>query len=249
VVRIEQRTLSPTAINTYLQCPRKFYLRYIRKLPTRPSIHLIRGRIVHQCIHDFHTKNPALSPHMPLGAIRRELLNLFRDQWERAKGSIDALNLTDEEMAFYRDDSERMLMNFSHWFVKHGMPIPDHSEAKIISRNLSLMGIIDAVHQWKDQVILVDYKTSKNPVITSDMQRQAALYALLYEDKYKAIPEAVWIHFLTTPDDPQAIHIDEELLTYGRIIMESVRAQTTSFDEQAYPCTCGGYCEKDFVRG
>ena len=28
----KKRWLSPTAINTYLRCPRKFFLRYIKKL-------------------------------------------------------------------------------------------------------------------------------------------------------------------------------------------------------------------------
>jgi CRISPR/Cas system-associated exonuclease Cas4 (RecB family) len=248
VVRIERRTLSPTAINTYLQCPRKFYLRYIKKRPTKPSIHLIRGKIVHRTIHDFHTRNPGMSSQTPLHAIRRTLLGMFREHWQEAQESLDSLGLTGEEIQFYRDDSERMLMNFSHWFVKHGMPTPDLSEAKIVSKNLSLMGIVDAVHQWPEKVILVDYKTSKNPVITSDMERQAALYALLYQDKYKVVPEAVWIHFLKNPDDPQPVHIDEELLSYGRILIESVQEKTRSYDEHSYPCTCGGYCEEDFIR-
>ena len=142
-----------------------------------------------------------------------------------------------------------MLLNFSHWFYKNNMPSPDLSETKIVSKTLSLMGIIDAVHQWPDKVILVDYKTSKNPVITNDIQRQAALYALLYQDKYKIVPEAVWIHFLKVPDDPQPIHIDDELLNYGKILIESVREKTTSYDEQSHPCKCGGYCERDFTMG
>ena len=34
---------SPSSINTYLRCPRKYFYRYIRKLKDKPSIHLIRG--------------------------------------------------------------------------------------------------------------------------------------------------------------------------------------------------------------
>ena len=45
---IPERILSPTSINTYLNCPRKFYLRYIQRLKSRPTIHLIRGQIVHR---------------------------------------------------------------------------------------------------------------------------------------------------------------------------------------------------------
>jgi CRISPR/Cas system-associated exonuclease Cas4 (RecB family) len=249
VVRIEKRILSPTAINTYLFCPRKFYLRYIKRLRTKPSIHLIRGQIVHRTIHDFHKNHPRIAPGISLHALRQELLNIFERHWEEAKESLDSLGVTREEIGFYHDDSQLMLLNFSHWFYKNNMPSPDLSEAKIVSKTLSLMGIIDAVHEWPEKVILVDYKTSKNPVITNDIQRQAALYALLYQDKYKIVPEAVWIHFLKTPDDPQPIHIDDELLNYGRILIESVEEKTTSYDEQSYPCKCGGYCERDFTMG
>ena len=249
MVRIENRILSPTAINTYLSCPRKFYLRYIKKLRTKPSIYLIRGQIVHQTICRFHGNHPRIATGMPLGKIRQELLGIFNDLWEKADYQLNALGLSFEQIEFYHDESELMLLNFSHWFYKHEMPIPDLSEARIFSNNLSTMGIIDAVHKRDDSLVLVDYKTSKHAKITDDMMRQAALYALLYEDKYKVVPDTVYIHFLKDPKDPQPIHIDEALLDYGKIVIESVREKTMSQDKESYPCTCGGYCERDFIKG
>jgi len=248
VMRIKTRILSPTAINTYLSCPRKFYLRYIKKLRTRPSIHLIRGRIVHQVLEQFHKNYPRISTEVPLRKVREELLSIFEKEWEKADGSLHSLGLTERQIEFYYEDSQLMLLNFSQWFYKNGMQSPELSEAKIFSKNLMLMGIIDAVHLWDDKVYLVDYKTSKYKKITDDIQRQAALYALLYQDKYRKIPEAVWIHFLKDPGDPEPIHIDDELLQYGKITIKSVREKTTSQNEQNYPCTCGGYCEVDFVN-
>ncbi len=249
MVRIEKRILSPTAINTYLSCPRKFYLRYIKKLKTRPSIHLIRGQIVHKTIQRFYQNHPGFLHEMPLAEIRKELVDIFDDRWQKSENSIETLGLSHEQIEFYYDESRLMLLNFSHWFYKNNLPSPEASEARIFSRNLGLMGIIDAVLMIDDKVVLVDYKTSKHPRITDDMQRQAALYALLYEDRYGIIPESVWIHFLKLPDDPQPIHIDDELLHYGKILIGSVREKTTSQNEKDYPCTCGGYCERDFHSG
>jgi CRISPR/Cas system-associated exonuclease Cas4 (RecB family) len=186
---------------------------------------------------------------MPLGKIRQELLDIFNDLWEKADYQLNALGLSLEQIEFYHDESELMLLNFSHWFYKHEMPVPELSEVRLLSRNLSVMGIIDAVHKKDDSVVLVDYKTSKHAKITDDMMRQAALYALLYEDKYKVVPETVWIHFLKDPGDPQPIHIDDALLSYGNILIESVREKTMSQDKESYPCTCGGYCERDFIKG
>ena len=44
------RVQSPSSIITYRQCPRKYYYHYIENLPTKPSIHTIRGKIVHSVL-------------------------------------------------------------------------------------------------------------------------------------------------------------------------------------------------------
>ena len=109
MVRIEQRILSPTAINTYLSCPRKFYLRYIKRLPTKPSIHLIRGLVVHDTLYQFHRDNPEIPKQIPIGELRRKLLEIFNERWEKAKPQMNSLGLSEEELCYYHDDSELML--------------------------------------------------------------------------------------------------------------------------------------------
>lgn len=146
----------------------------------------------------------------------------------------------------FHQQSERMLYNFSHWLIRNGFKCPDFSELRIFSNNLRLMGIIDAVYQIPGKTLIIDYKTSQRPMITDDIQRQAAIYALLYQDRYGEIPEAVGIHFLIEPKEPSLIHMDEHLLEYGKLVLGSVREKTKTESEIDYPCTCGGYCERDF---
>jgi len=110
------------------------------------------------------------------------------------------------------------------------------------------MGIIDALYQKPGSAIIIDYKTSQKTEITDDMNRQAALYALLYQDRYGDYPEAVGIHFLIEVGEPSFINVDEHLIDYAKILLESVRSQTRSKNENDYPCTCGGYCERDFIK-
>jgi len=248
VVKIKKRTLSPTAINTYMACPKKFYLRYIKKLKTRPSIHLIRGQIVHKTLHEFHKNCASIQPGDLPEQIRPELLKLFNKYWQTAAGSLNNLGLTTEQLEFYHDDSEVMLLNFSHWFCNHDMAVPDLTEARILSDNLKLLGIIDAVFEKTDNVILVDYKTSKYAEITDDIVRQATLYSLLYQDRFKKVPDTVEIHFLKEPGDPKLIHITDSLLKYGKNLIRFIREKTLSEAENNYPCTCGGYCERDFIK-
>jgi len=219
------------------------------RLRTRPSIHLIRGLIVHKTIHEFHKKHPKTLSGIPLEKICRELLNIFNEKWGNAETSLNSLDLSNDQLDFFHHDSELMLLNFGQWLFTNGQSSADQSEARIWSGNLRAMGIIDAVHIMGDKVILVDYKTSKYAKITEDIRRQAALYALLYQDKYNKTPDEVWIHFLKFPGDPLPIHIDEPILEYGKILIESIHEKTMSKNEKDYPCTCGGYCERDFIKG
>jgi CRISPR/Cas system-associated exonuclease Cas4 (RecB family) len=239
--------MSPTAINTYFSCPRKFYFRYVRKLPTRPSIYLIRGQIIHNTLRRFHEARPQSNSPDPLSATKSALFGVFSKEWQNHEKALQSLDLPAERLDFFRHESEQMLKNFAEWFCREGMRRPAFSELKIFSNPLRLMGIIDAVMTQNDRIVLVDYKTSSSRNISEDILRQAALYALLYQDKYGQVPEAVWIHFIKDPANPEVIEIDEELLVYGKIVLESVRSKTVSSDEKDYPCTCGGFCERDFT--
>jgi len=232
----------------YLSCPRKFYLRYIKKQKTKPSIHLIRGQIVHQVLHQFHKDRKQLLLGKSPESVQQELLNQFEHLWKNAAYRLNALELSDEELGFYYGDSRQMLSHYADWFCKNNMALPDLMEAKIFSNTYSVMGIIDAVYQRPEETILVDFKTSKHALITEDITRQAALYALLYLDRYQVPPDVLWVHFLKEPGDPLPVHIDEWLLEYAKILVQSVREKTASETESDYPCTCGGYCRNDFIE-
>ena len=246
MVRIERRILSPTAINTYLSCPRKYYLKYIKRLRTKPSIHLIRGNIIHKAVQSFH-KEFARGPPSSETEISESLLKTFNRLWQESQKELDALGLAQSELDAFHDDSERMLLNYAEWFTRQDTPpMVSDSEVKIFSDYLGLMGIIDAVRIDNGHISLIDYKTSKNPTVTDEIMRQAVLYALLYRDRYNKIPDVICIHFLKSPGDPIDIHIDELFLEYAEILVESVREKTRANDEHSYPCTCGGYCERDF---
>lgn len=248
MVRIERRILSPTAINTYLSCPRKYYLRYIKRLRTKPSIHLIRGNVIHKTIQTFH-RECARGPPSSETEIGESLLKTFNQLWQESKQDIDPLGLPQSEIDAFHDDSERMLLNFANWAARQETsPLVNDSEVRIFSDYLGLMGIIDAVRMDNGNVSLIDYKTSKNPMVTDEIMRQAVLYALLYRDRYNRTPNVVCIHFLKSPGDPINIHIDELFLEYAEILLESVREKTRSTNENDYPCTCGGYCQREFVK-
>ena len=241
------RFLSPTSINTYLSCPRKFYLRYVKKLKTRPSIYLVRGSIVHKVLCRFNQLQAKNRRGMTAFELQLTLLRLFEEEWGRAGDSLTSLGLGEKRLREFHDESKLMIINFSFWVEKSGVAPAERAEVKMFSKKLGLMGILDAIHKVSGKPVLVDYKTSRRPEITPDIQRQAAIYALLYQDLYKEPPTEIWIHFVAHDQLPEVIHVDEHLMQYGEILVESIRAKTKSFDEKDYPCTCGGQCERDFI--
>jgi len=248
VITIEKRILSPTAINAYLSCPRKYYLRYIKKLTTKPSIYLIRGAIVHKTLHEFNMSCIRGPPYQDIGEIKDTLLLIFNRLWLESKNSLNALGLSPELIEDFRADSEAMLVNFANWFCCQATPpVVYTSELKIFSDNLRVMGIIDAVKINDNGVFLIDYKTSKDCSITDDIVRQATLYSLLYQDRNDETPIAVYIHFLRDPGEPAAIFIDDAQLEYGKVLIDFIHEKTKTKYEIDYPCTCRGRCEQDFI--
>ena len=244
MVRIAHtRILSPTAINTYLSCPRKFYLRYIKKLKTRPSIHLIRGSVVHRVLERFAKE---WDPNGGQDAAQM-LLGMFERQWQAADAQLKALGLPEVELINFQRESRLMLLHFCFWLKRHNMWPPERTEMRLVSKKLGLMGIVDAIYRIGDRAVLLDYKTSKRADITPDIERQAALYAAMYQDFFGQPPEEVWIHFLAFDQDPVVIQVDDQLIQYARILTQSMHQRTQSTLETDYPCTCGGWCEKDFL--
>ena len=76
--RTGKRWLSPSSINAYIRCPRKFYYSKILKLKQKPSIYLIRGIAVHSTIHKFYKHGINKCANMDYGHLIRTLTDLLK---------------------------------------------------------------------------------------------------------------------------------------------------------------------------
>jgi hypothetical protein len=203
--------------------------------------------VVHNALCQFNRQTASRGIKNSPSQEQAELLGLFDHYWEKAGGQLNTLELDTGELAEFRQESKRMLTNFITWRHDYQAGSPQKAEYKIWSNCLGLMGIVDAVHEQQGRLTLVDYKTSRKAEITSDIWRQAAIYALLYQDKHGSPPEEIWIHFLKYEGPPKRIPVDEAMIGYARSLVESLHRSTASDSEADYPCTCGGWCEKDFI--
>ena len=203
---------------------------------------------MHRVIREFSEGFSAQGSDNPAVEIQKLLSNLIHKQWDKAAETFKSINLLQDQIEFYFDDSKQMLLNYGRWFLQNGMRLPEASEQKMISWELGIMGIVDAIYEIEGSTKIIDYKTSKRSTITEDILRQAALYAVLYLEKNRKTPGAVWIHFLKEPSIVKEIGVNEYLIDYGRKLIEMIHRKTESEREGDYQCTCGGYCERDFIQ-
>ena len=245
----KKRWLSPSSINTYLRCPRKFYLQYIKRLKTRPNIHLLRGSAVHKTLERFFTEGYAdSSEYAYYDDTRRAILDLFNDEWRSRKDALLGLDLKDDELAFFYADSQKMLINFLHDHLKSGDPVPGASdlELKVFSQKWRAMCIIDKVTRARDPPDITDYKTCKSAELTDDYKRQMGICALLFEDKYGKKPKAK-IHYLKFQNCLKDVELTDDYMEDLKHLIIDIHHKTQSEDEEDYPCKCGGWCDKDLA--
>jgi RecB family exonuclease len=239
------RTESPTSINTYLRCPKRYYLKYILGLPEKPNIHMIRGKAVHNTIARFH--RIAVKDPEDFEKTKHKLLDLFDHYWRRQEDGMRSLDITDETLNALYQESRKMLMGWLQRYSKvtrngHGKP---KTEIRLLSETHGVMGVIDAVCRKDGEVSLIDYKTSKTDDITRETKIQIAIYALLYKENFGVLPDTIVIDFLK-PQREVRFKVTGEFFDFAERICREIHEKTASVNEEDYPCTCGGWCQGDF---
>jgi CRISPR/Cas system-associated exonuclease Cas4 (RecB family) len=238
---MRKRIQSPTSINTYLRCPRKYYLKYIKGWKTKPNIHLVRGAVVHQTIAKV---SRMMSQPAPLVQPQDLLIQTFKDAWRKQAGVIQKLKLPSEKVDQFYRESQSMLLS---WLARQAQSQmkTDRCEVRLYSRNFGVTGVIDAVCRLNQRSVLMDYKTCASLEISRDIRVQLAIYALLYRENHKVLPDMVGIDFLRQ-NKPRLFAVNARLIRYAEKMCRYIHGKTQSQDEHSYPCRCGRKCYEDF---
>ncbi|MEE4266179.1 MAG: PD-(D/E)XK nuclease family protein [Desulfobacteraceae bacterium] len=176
---------------------------------------------------------------------KRTLLELFEKNWQKQNDEIQKLGLDSKTIDEFYSESQAMLLGWLKRYLgkSHGRP---KTEIKLFSRAHKVMGIIDAVFTDNGRILLLDYKTSKKNEITADIKVQLAVYALLYRENYRRMPDIVAIDFLKHQEE-RRFGVSEKLIQYAAQICSGIHKKTLSNNEEDYPCQCGGWCDKEFI--
>lgn len=251
-----KRIHSPSSINIYKQCPRRYFYQYIEKLKTSPNIHALRGNVVHTVLEKFFDMELAgLNLKDFEHSCRKRLQALMKYYWEKNE-NLKKLKMSQDQLLFYFEDSLFMLMN---WFSKFTEKIKNSREQtvesafkKLIperehfiqSEELAVRGFIDAIERDAGKIKLMDYKTSKTFEIGSAYKLQLAIYALLYTVKFGNPPAEVGIYFLKDPGKHEyLLKVDGGLLKFAKTEIEIAHLNTESINIVDYPKKPGPLCK------
>jgi RecB family exonuclease len=241
-----KRLESPSSINTFKQCKRKYYYQYVEKLPTGSSIHLVRGNIAHSVLEDFYDIDLSeINEDNYANKFKVVVQKLLLHHWKKEKARLDELKLSKDQEKFYFEETMLMIINWTNQFVEE---ITKESKNKNISLqdafvsltpireqeyrsdNYQVRGFIDAIQHVEDQVHIIDYKTNARFDIKDSIKLQLAIYSLLYFEKHGKTPSKLGIYFLR--HKLKFIDFDEELIGLAKREIELIHAHTSLTEEK-----------------
>lgn len=247
-----KRIQSPSSINTYKICPRKYYYSYIRELESLPNIHQVRGNIAHAVLDHFFDQD---AHSFTIADFEEKLAlvmqNILFEEWKAAEGKLSALKLSDAQRQFYFEETLLMLLNWLSYFTKkvksHKGSFPEifrrltpEREKLFVSESLQVQGYIDAIENINNELSIMDYKTSNN-LDVGHHRLQLAVYCLLYHEQHGRLPDKAGIYFLT--DIPKFINVDRELLEFAKKEIALIHEKTVSDDVKDYPKNKSTLCK------
>ena len=239
-----KRLQSPSSINTFKQCQRKYYYQYIEKLPTKPSIHLVRGNIVHSTLEDFYDIDVSSFTKENYSLKFKEAIQrLLFFQWKQYHEKLNELNLSQDQLKFYFEESMLMTLNWHNQFLRDfnkKLESNGHSilqafqdltpvrELEYRSEEKQVRGFIDAIHHFGDEVHIVDYKTNARSDLKDSIMLQLSIYAMMHQEKHGKIPEKVGAFFLR--DCLKMVSATEEMVQNAKAQVEMIHAHTELTD-------------------
>ncbi|MFW6230445.1 MAG: RecB family exonuclease [Nanoarchaeota archaeon] len=249
------RVQSASSINMYKQCPRKYFYRYIAKLPTKPSIHTTRGTIVHSVLEDFY--DTEFTDGVPVGdKLIAQSMQLLDKHWTAKDQELKSLGLNKHELQNFYEESKIMVHSWVFQFLhKLSAHAREHEgdllrafddmkpirEGKYVSDSYSVMGFIDAIETHTGKIRLMDYKTSKKDQITEEYRLQLGLYSLLYHDKHRTMPDEVGLYLLKHGE--RVLPVTQELIDLAKFEVEMIHMNTQSKNIRDYPKHVSPLCK------
>ena len=244
---VKDMRLSPTSVLCYLRNPREFYYKYVCRMQTPTSKHMIKGSVVHRVLEKFFILafKPDMDSHME---------EIFVKVWKEFDEEWSTLPLTDEESLKEKEDCMNQIQLFLRTFRikmdglkqagkaendRHAFYLlkPKLKEMWVDDKDLNVGGYIDRIHTDFDGWVTVgDYKTSSRFGIGTkkDYIIQCGIYAYLYQRRFDRVPDFVSVIYLRYGDEV-SVMVTPELVKFATDKVKYVRERIQTEDIEDYP--------------
>lgn len=224
-------SLSASAIETYEQCPFKYRLSNIDKIPqisSKPQ--LTFGNIIHRVLEKYHIPDAPQS--------KKHLLELLDKNWESLGFDYET-----QETDFKRQGIELLSKYFEYLKNNPTDVIARELPFSFEIENVLINGKIDRIDKVSGGFNVIDYKTSKT-ITDAKKSTQLAIYALylLLDDKieFTGIPKLAILHFLRSEEPIKAHSFNETELDEMK---ERILSIATKIRNQQFPTCKGFHCD------
>jgi len=218
----EKLNLSASSIETYQQCPLKYRLSNIDKIPqvsSKPQ--LTFGNIIHRVLEQFHRPDSEKS--------KERLSKLLDTNWES-----HGFDYETQEIDFKRQ-GEELLTNYYNYLTNHPVEVIERElPFSFEIANIVINGKIDRIDKSDQGYSVIDYKTSKKAT-KANKNMQLAIYSMyLLQEKqqeFGGLPKSAALYFLREDKEPIRKHTfntaelsetRENILKVGKNIREQI---------------------------
>ncbi|MCK4177906.1 RecB family exonuclease [Aciditerrimonas ferrireducens] len=193
------RSLTPSKVEAFGQCPLAFRFRVLDHLPEPPTRASLLGTLVHRSLELLFWERPA-GQRTPSAEAEALEAAWAEPSWQ---ASLAMLALPDDEQRALRAEAAAL--------VGRLRTVENPDAADVVGVELTveapvegvrLRGVIDRLDRQEDgRLVVVDYKTGRVPPASADQARLAGvrLYALLVEQVLGVVPAAVRLVYLRGP--------------------------------------------------
>ncbi|HLI72580.1 MAG TPA: PD-(D/E)XK nuclease family protein [Acidimicrobiales bacterium] len=196
---VPPRSLSPSKLSAFKDCPLAFRFSAIDRLPEVPSAATFKGTLVHRALEGLFWNHPRG------GRTRDVAQSELRRVWEARDDDPEwlALELPDEARDGFLDDAAALVDAYFRLEDPNavnavGMELTLEAEVD----GVCLRGIVDRLDVTPEgEFVVVDYKTGRVPSVIQEQQRLAGVqfYALLCEAVLGRRPARVQLMYLRGP--------------------------------------------------
>jgi putative RecB family exonuclease len=210
------RSLSPSKVSAFTDCPLAFRLSIIDRLPEAPSAAAVKGTLVHSALERLFWDNEK-------GARTPEAARHALDgAWQELQGDSEfaGLALGAEDAAAFVADAQVLIDNYFALEDPNAVTtLAVELGLEVDLGTMRLRGIIDRLDLTDDgQLVVVDYKTGRAPSLRFEHGKLTGvhIYALLCEAMLGRAPVEVRLLHLRDPVSITAVPSEQSLRGQAR---------------------------------